>query len=144
MTPRQHVHSELTQEEKRQVLRDTMHTRAVAEQGAVGGRWAAETKARVVGSAPFKYPELPPNSPWASDPLPASEPLGFPIDEMQPVGEPHEVAASLGEVNPDAAGSLLPVAVEQALPGDGQRSGMESVQPSAPAARRRRSQKGTP
>jgi hypothetical protein len=87
--------------------------------GAVGGRWAAESKAKVVGSTSFKYPALPPNSPWASEPVGQGRPLGFSVDEMIPVGEPHE----LGEAIPDVAGRLLPASVEQASPSSGAGSG---------------------
>jgi hypothetical protein len=85
---------EITQAERRRVMRDTLHGRAIAEQGTIGGRYGAESKTRVIGSG-VEYPRLPESSPWHSDPLPPPEPLGFPIDEMAPVGEPHEVAESL-------------------------------------------------
>ena len=140
------VYNDSSQAERRAILRNereagTYHAFATSEAGAIGGRFAAETKTNVSGATPVpQYPTLPANSPFATEPVGQERPLGFPIDEMQPVGEPHEMAASLGEVNPGAAGSLLPASVEQALPGDEQRSGMESVQPSALAARRRRPQ----
>ena len=140
------VHNESSQSERRAILRNerevgTYHAFAAGEAGVVGGRFAARERSAVTGATPVpQYPTLPANSPFATEPVGQERPLGFPIDEMQPVGEPHEMAASLGEVNPDAAGSLLPASVEQALPGDEQRSGMESVQPSALAARRRRPQ----
>jgi hypothetical protein len=126
MTRRETVHNEYTQEEKRRVQRDTLHGRAVGEQGAIGGRWAAESKAKVIGSGPVAYPALPPNSPWASEPLGQERPLGFSVEEMIPVGEPHE----LGEASFDAAGRLLPEAVEQASPSSGAGSGV--IQPSPP------------
>ena len=100
MTRRETVHSESTQAERRQVLRDTMQ-RTLAEQGAVGGRYGAISKTRVIESG-REYPAFPPNSPWASEPVGQERPLGFSVDEMIPVSEPHE----LGEANLDAAGSL--------------------------------------
>lgn len=52
MTRREHVHNDLSQNERRQVLRDTMHTRAIAEQGPVGGRYGAISKTHVTGAGP--------------------------------------------------------------------------------------------
>jgi hypothetical protein len=96
----EHVPNEFTQEEKRQVQRDTMHSRAVAEQGAVGGRWAAESKTTVTGAA-NEYLKQPPNSPWARDPVGQEPPLGFSIDQIEPVGEPCEIEQSLREARED-------------------------------------------
>ena len=48
---------------------DTLHSRAVAEQSMVGGRFAAVTKTKVIGSGPVEYPQLPANSPWHHDPV---------------------------------------------------------------------------
>jgi len=55
MSRRERVHNESTQEARRKVLRDTMHGRAIAEANTIGGRWAAESKTRVIGSAPVEY-----------------------------------------------------------------------------------------
>ena len=93
---RETVHSEYTQAEKRRVLRDTLHTRAVAEANMIGGRWATESQTRVVGSG-VEYPQLPPDSPWRDDPVPVEPPLGINVDEMVPVGEAFEVERSLRE-----------------------------------------------
>ena len=131
------VTNDLSQAEKRQVLRDTMHGRAIAEQDTVGGRYAAEARTRVTGATPApQYPALPASSPWASDPVPAEEPLGIDINAVEPVGTHTEVEQSLRGVHGDA-GRLLPDAVEQASPGDAQRDA-GSLQPMQ-AARRRRS-----
>jgi hypothetical protein len=131
MTRRETVHNEYTQEEKRRVQRDTLHGRAVAEMGAVGGRWAAESKAKVVGSTSFKYPALPPNSPWASEPVGLEPPLGYSVEAMPAVGEAFELAAEAG------AQGVKP-ALQQHQPdqprGDEQREG---VTPHPPARRRR-------
>jgi hypothetical protein len=81
------VHNELTQEQRRAVQRDSLHTRAVSEANTISGRYAAQTRTTVTGSAPIDYPRLPPDSPWASDPVPAEGPLGYSIDEHPPVGE---------------------------------------------------------
>jgi hypothetical protein len=61
-----------------------------------GGRYAAGSgsKSSVVGSSPVSYPQQPAGSPWAKDECPPEPPLGYSVDELEPVGEPHEVEAS--------------------------------------------------
>ena len=74
-----------------------------------GGRYAAMGKPSVTGSTPaVRYPAQPANSPWHRDPLPTEPPLGVSVEEMKPVGEPHEVRAS--EAQP-AATDPAPVSV---------------------------------
>ena len=85
------VTNESPQSERRQVLRDTLHGRALAEQDTITGRYGAEAKTRIVGSEPTTYPDLPPSSPWASDPLPIEPPLGFSVEDQAPAGEAFEV-----------------------------------------------------
>jgi hypothetical protein len=71
-----------------------------------GGRFAEAArrerlaKPQIVGTEPSaRYPHLPASSPWAGPDLVGVEPpLGVEINALEPVGEPHEVAASLGEV----------------------------------------------
>ena len=100
---------------------------------------AAVTRTHVNGTDPVPWvPPQPTSSPWATEPVGQERPLGFSVEDMIPVGEPHEVASSFGEVSPDAAGSLLPAVVEQALPGDGQRSDTDFPHPPALKSRRRR------
>jgi len=82
-----------SQAERREVLRnDTYLSRAKADAdlAAGGGRFAKEVATRVVGVP--RYPTLPATSPWAGDPVPDEPPLGYSIDEMPIVGEPHEVS----------------------------------------------------
>jgi hypothetical protein len=131
------VPSQLTQEEKRQVLRDTMHTRTIIEQNLVRGRYTSETRTLVISAAaaPVELPQ-PPNSYWHHDPLGPEPPLGYSIDQMNPVGEPFEVAASIGEAEAPT-GHLLPEVVETAAPsGELQRSGTGlhsgAVEPGSP------------
>jgi hypothetical protein len=70
----------------------------------LGGRFAKES--RVSGAEPnVRYPRLPSSSPWASDPVPPEEPLGFEIDAMEPVGNPGEIEASLAEAAALMSGS---------------------------------------
>jgi len=68
MTRREHVHDELSQNEKRKVLKDTLHGRAIGEEGTIGGRYGAITKTHVVGSKPLV--EYPAAAPWTHDPVP--------------------------------------------------------------------------
>ena len=50
--------------------------------------------ARVTGSDPAaQYPRLPDSSPWAMQNA-VEPPLGYSVEEVEPVGEAHEVAAS--------------------------------------------------
>jgi hypothetical protein len=60
----------------------------------LGGRFARPDY--ITGTEPAsRYPHLPASSPWASDPVPPEEPLGFAIDAMDPVGTAAEIEASL-------------------------------------------------
>jgi hypothetical protein len=45
-----------SQAERRQVLKDTLHGRAVSDQGTVGGRYGAIGRMRVTGSELVDYP----------------------------------------------------------------------------------------
>jgi hypothetical protein len=73
--------NEPTQSEKREVLRDTYLSRAQSDADLTSqGRFKRETTTRVT-SVP-EYSKQPDNSPWASDPVPPEEPLGFSVDEL--------------------------------------------------------------
>jgi hypothetical protein len=77
------------------------HAIANADAG-LGGRWAKPAPTQVICGA--AYPRQSPNSPWShGHAVPAEEPLGFAIDAMEPVGEPHEVERSIERSS--AAGS---------------------------------------
>jgi hypothetical protein len=102
MTTRQRYENPASQAERlaahqndERVRKVAYQTIAAAEADAVGGRFAARERSTVIGSGPVNYPVLPASSPWANDPLPASEPLGFAIDEMEPVGTAQEIEQSL-------------------------------------------------
>ena len=86
-------------------VKDTLFGRAIAEQGTIQGRFAAESRARVVGSRPLvEYPALPPNSPsWASHAVGQEPPVGFDINAVEPVGTHAEIEQSLAEVGDGAA-----------------------------------------
>jgi hypothetical protein len=61
-----------------------------------GGRFAVERpKPQIVGAGPVSYPAQPASSPWASDPVPNEEPLGFDVNAIEPVGTGPEIEASL-------------------------------------------------
>jgi hypothetical protein len=118
------VHNESSQSERRAVLKNerevgTYHQIAAAEAGAVGGRFAAESKQRVVGSKPWVgYPALPMSSPWHDDPVPAEEPLGIDLSAAPIVGEVHEITASLAE--PQSGGGINPISPPNGSPSGGE------------------------
>jgi hypothetical protein len=72
---------------------------ALGEAGTVGGRWAMESKTKVVGSSPIAYPRQPETSPWGSDLVGPEPSLGYSIEEHPAVGEPHEIEKSLRETS---------------------------------------------
>ena len=71
-----------------------------------GGRFAfSDSKATVTGSSPIAYPQQPPTSPWHSDPCPPEPPLGYSIEDQEPVGEVFEQqAAAEASAKPTAHG----------------------------------------
>jgi hypothetical protein len=113
------VHNESSQSERRAILRNerevgTYHAFATSEAGTVGGRFAAREKSAVIGADQVAYPTLPPISPWASDPVPAEEPLGVDINAVEAVGTYAEIEKSLAEskggegINPSLPPNGLP------------------------------------
>ena len=86
-----------TQRGKREVLRnDTYFARQSHAVDDAGGRYAKLTPTNVTGSTPApSYPKQPANSPWSFDPVPATEPLGFSVDAMEPVGTSVEIEKSV-------------------------------------------------
>jgi hypothetical protein len=83
-----------TQAEKKQVLRDTMHARAMAEFSLEqAGRHAKQSS--VIGTGAPNYPAGPA---WTNDPTGVEPPLGVDVNQIEPVGEPLEVAKSLEEL----------------------------------------------
>jgi hypothetical protein len=91
---------DITQQEKREVLRNNQRVREASTYHSVaqasidderGGRYAiSDTKQTIIGSSPIAYPQQPSTSPWHSDPVPDEPPLGFRIDDQEPVGEVFE------------------------------------------------------
>lgn len=63
------------------------------------GRFKPETATHVIGSTPIpKYPELPASSPSHHDVVPDEPPLGYSVDEMQPLGTAAEIQASIDKL----------------------------------------------
>jgi hypothetical protein len=55
-----------------------------------------------------EYPRQPEGSPWHHDPLGPEPPLGYSVDQMEPVGSPAEVEASIQRL--EAAATPVPCA----------------------------------
>jgi hypothetical protein len=91
--------------------KDTFLNRAQAEADLTSqGRFKRETATRVTGVP--TCPKQPANSPWATDPVPATEPLGFSVDAMEPVGTPVEIEKSIQSDNSDRSSSSI-ASIEQ-------------------------------
>jgi hypothetical protein len=94
--------NEPTQSEKREVLRDSYLSRAVADADlSAQGRFKRETATHVTGVP--SYPQLPDSSPWSNDPVPPEEQLGFSVDELP---------SNLGGASSSVAPAFAPSAVE--------------------------------
>jgi hypothetical protein len=64
-----------------------------------GGRFKPETATHVIGTTPVpKYPELPASSPSHHDVVPDERPLGFSVEQMEPVGTAVEVQKSIDQL----------------------------------------------
>ena len=95
---------DIPQSERRRVMANDRKVREAATYHSVaqsvvyeerGGRYATESgKQTVIGSAPIAYPQQPSTSPWHSDSIGTEPPLRYSVEEMEPVGEPHERTAS--------------------------------------------------
>jgi hypothetical protein len=148
MTRRETVHSELSQSEKRATLANdrrvhkgaTYHAFATSEASAVGGRFSAEGRQRVVGSASFKYPQLPGSS-WGNQgaAVPPEPSLGVAIDEMEPTGTHAEIEQSIEKslAGPKSGEGIIPLASPSGVPPSGGDELREGVTPHPPARRRR-------
>jgi hypothetical protein len=98
-------HNDTSQAERKAILKNdqrvreeqrasTFHAQAIADVGAELGRFGHLAKSTtVVGSrAGPVYPTQPSTSPWSHDPVPNESPLGYAIDEMEPLGGSAEMA----------------------------------------------------
>jgi len=108
---------EIAQSEKRRILAEDRRARtyhAVA-QGSIdderGGRYGAVGRQpTVTGRSAISYPQQPPTSPWFSNPMPSEPPLGYSVDAMEPVGEPHERGNAADEPSNEPSNGDVPVA----------------------------------
>jgi hypothetical protein len=81
-------------ENERRARRDTMHNRAMAEFSLEqAGRHAKQST--VIGTGAPNYPAGPN---WSINPTGVEPPLGWDVNQIEPVGEPLEVAKSLNEL----------------------------------------------
>jgi hypothetical protein len=89
---------EISQAERRRVLandRKVLATYHGVAQTSVdddrGGRFSKVTTTTVIGTSRIQYPRQPENSPANQAALASDEPpLGFSVNDMEPVGEIHE------------------------------------------------------
>jgi hypothetical protein len=103
---------EVSQAERRRIMREdrlarnTYFSHANDPELEMGGRFAKVIETTVIGKSPISYPQQPPGSPWASDPMPPEPSLGYSVEAQEPVGERHEIEASavpIAEDGPAAA-----------------------------------------
>src|SRR6516164_1669285 len=71
----------------------TLHQHAIADAATPKGRFTAEAHSSIVGQSADPWPKMPEGNPWAHDPVPKEEPLGFRIDEMEPLEQPPALPA---------------------------------------------------
>src|SRR5262245_53782591 len=105
---------EISQAERRRIMADDRRAKTYFGQAQhadddLGGRYAKVHSTTVVGSSPISYPAQPATSPWHHDVCPPEPPLGFSVDEKEPVGEPHErtPSATPSSVTTPQAGDVL-------------------------------------
>ena len=135
---------EISQSERRRILaegrraKSTYHSVAASSaDDERGGRYAAaSSKPTVTGSSPIAYPQQPTGSPWASDPLPNEPPLGYSVEEMEPIGEPHELEASRKAADVEAA--ERPSSVKQRYKSTKETADMTGTAPTSRVGARRR------
>jgi hypothetical protein len=113
---------EISQIEKRRILAEDRKARSTYFQHALtdpdlelGGRFKKLTPSTVTGSSSMSaVPQQPANSPWKCDPVPAEMPLGYSVNDQEPVGELHErtgdaaEGSSTTDVVEDAAAAVEP------------------------------------
>jgi hypothetical protein len=101
---------EVTMAEKKQFLRDTLHSRTVTDDR--GGRYAAIGKPHIVGTSPIAYPKIA-SGPWSEgiDQVSSPEPLYDATDCSdtyigEPLGSPAEATSEPGQSPPKPALTL--------------------------------------
>jgi hypothetical protein len=96
-----------TQAEKRETIENDRKVREAAKDEAragtyfaqaratlgqeVGGRYAAMARPVITGAGAYVVPRLPESSPWSHDPCAPEPPLGYSVEDQEPVGEAHEI-----------------------------------------------------
>jgi hypothetical protein len=117
------------QQQKQSVPPATFHSFAQAEADTPRGRFTATEKATVIGVSPPSYPELPSNSPFHHDVVGPEPPLGFSVEEMQPVGSYHEIQVSLERLGEPASPSGQPDGGSAAAPSNSSSFGVMRAGP---------------
>jgi hypothetical protein len=89
------VADEISQAERRRIIAWDRRSRTYFGQAQhtdddLGGRYAKVHSTTITGSGPISYPDQPSTSPWHHDACPPEPPLGFSVEEMEPVGEPFQ------------------------------------------------------
>jgi hypothetical protein len=85
-----------------------------------GGRFAAVNKQQVTGREPAVHmPRLPTGNPWADAPLGLERPLGYSVEDHEPVGESFEIEASFDVHEGSSPPHANVVAEEQPFRGEG-------------------------
>ena len=96
----------ISQREKREIMENDRLVREAGERRGrtyaghaldnepeVGGRFKRVTETTVIGKSPITYPRLP-SGPWSRDACPPEPPLGYSVEEQEPVGEMFERAST--------------------------------------------------
>jgi hypothetical protein len=118
------LESQIDQEERRRVLDNdrkvregaTMHAFAIADASTPRGRFTAEAHSSIVGQSADPWPKMPEGNPWAHDPVPKEEPLGYRIDDMDLPLEPVSPALPVAQGNSGDAPSPTPLCDVDASP----------------------------
>jgi hypothetical protein len=92
----------------------TLHQHAIADAATPKGRFTAEAHSSIVGQSADPWPKMPEGNPWAHDPVPKEEPLGFCIDDMRPLEQ--TVSSAQGNSGDATATSASPLAEGTAPP----------------------------
>src|SRR5262249_1697903 len=94
---------EISQREKREVLRDCYLSRAQADADLEAqGRFKKQSPTMIVGTP--QYPKQPANSPWHSDPVPPEPPLDFDLNFVGELGGASAPVVVTSTVEPNATG----------------------------------------
>jgi hypothetical protein len=117
--------NDISQKEVREVLaneRDCFRTRAEADAALeASGRFKRQNETRITGaSGAPTYPQQPAGAPWAQGdpgaPDPATNELGYSIDELEPILQPTSLPTEVSSFLPSAGASPLDAGPEPILP----------------------------